>query len=75
MSHHGRIRADLPEVAVFVTLELSKSSWLIAAQAEPSGKTSSRRLSGGDVDGLPAPLRCLQAREERSFGQEAEIIL
>jgi transposase len=54
---------NLPEVAVFITRELSKSAWLLATQAVPSGKTSAHRLSGGDVEGLLTLLRRLQARE------------
>ena len=60
---------------MFVTLELSKSAWLLAAQAVPSGKTSAHRVSGGDVEGLLALLRRLQAREQRSSGREVAIIL
>lgn len=60
---------------MFVTLELSKSAWLLAAQAVPSGKTSAHRVSGGDAEGLLALLRRLQAREQRSSGREVAIIL
>ena len=45
---------------MLVTLELSKTAWLLAAQAIPSGKTSNHRLSGGDVGGLLSLLRRLQ---------------
>jgi transposase len=61
--------------AVFVSMELSKTSWLLAAQASPSGKTSSHKLDGGDADGLLALLRRLQAREQRATGGEVQIIL
>jgi len=60
---------------VFVSMELSKASWLLAAQASPSGKTSSHKLDGGDADGLLALLRRLQAREQRATGEEVQIIL
>jgi transposase len=60
---------------VFVSMELSKISWLLAAQASPSGKTSSHKLDGGDADGLLALLRRLQAREQRATGEEVQIIL
>jgi transposase len=50
--------------AVFVAMELSRSTWILAAQASPSGKTSSHRLEGGDADGLLALLRRLAAREQ-----------
>ena len=60
---------------VFVAMELSKASWLLAAQASPSGKASSHRLDGGDTDGLISLLRRLQARERRADGREVQIIL
>jgi transposase len=75
MSLNEQIQRNLPEVAVFVTLELSKSAWLLAAQAIPSGKTFAHRLGGGDVSGLLALLRRLQAREQRSSGRAVAIIL
>ena len=75
MSDYQQIQMNLPEVAVFIALELSKSAWLLAAQAVPSGKTSAHRLSGGDVEGLLTLLRRLKAREQRSSGREAAIIL
>jgi len=75
MRHIGQTEADRGDVVVFVALELSKASWLLAAQASPSGKTSSHRLDGGDVAGLLAVLRRLQAREQRASGQEVKIIL
>jgi transposase len=60
---------------LFVCMELSKTSWLLAAQASPSGKTSSHKLDGGDTDGLLALLRRLQAREQRATGEEVQVIL
>jgi transposase len=60
---------------VFVSMELSKASWLLAAQGSPSGKASSHKLEGGDTDGLLALLRRLQAREQRGSGEEVQIVL
>lgn len=60
---------------IFVALELSKSTWLLAAQASPSGKTTSHRLDGGDTAGLLALLRRMQAREQRGNGEEVQVIL
>ena len=61
---------------MFVAMELSKSAWLLAVQGSPSGKTSSHRLEGGDVAGLLALLRRLQAREQQACGGgEVQIIL
>ena len=60
---------------VFVALELSKSAWLLAAQGSPSGKTSLHRLDRGDVAGLLALLRRLQAREQRASGNQVQVLL
>ncbi len=60
---------------VFVALELSKSAWLLAAQGSPSGKTSLHRLDRGDVAGLLALLRRLQAREQRASGNQGQVVL
>lgn len=56
-------------------MELSKTTWLLAAQSSPSGKTSSHRLDGGDIAGLLALLRRLQAREKHAAGKDVQIVL
>jgi transposase len=61
--------------AVFVAMELSRSTWILAAQASPSGKTSSHRLEGGDADGLLALLRRLTAREQAAAGEDVQVVL
>src|SRR3954470_5545768 len=63
------------DAAVFVAMKLSKSAWLLAAQGSPSGKASSHRSEGGDIVGLLALLRRLQARERRANGEEVKIVL
>jgi transposase len=67
----GRVEHEHPArdgAVVFVAMELSKSGWLLASQGSPSGKTSSHRLRSGDIDGLLALLRRLQAREQQACG-------
>jgi hypothetical protein len=61
-------RSALDGAVVFVAMELSRSAWLLASQGSPSGKASSRRLRSGDVAGLLALLRRLQARERQVCG-------
>jgi transposase len=75
MRHMGQNEAARDGAVVFVAVELSKASWLLAAQASPSGKTSSHKLDGGDVAGLLALLRRLQARERRADGEEVRVVL
>jgi transposase len=75
MRHVEQTEAAWEDVVVFVALELSKANWLLAAQASPSGRASSHKLDGGDVDGLLALLRRLQARERRADGEQVRIAL
>ena len=63
------------QIIIFVALELSKSAWLLASQSKPRGKTSSHRLAGGDIVGLLALLRRLQAREQASARGEVQVVL
>ena len=70
-----RSEAAREGAVVFVAMELSKASWLLAAQSSPSGKTSSHKLDGGDIAGLLALLRRLQARERRAEGEEVRVVL
>jgi transposase len=75
MHHIEQTEAARNGAVVFVAMELSKSTWLLAAQASPSGKTSSHRLEGGDVAGLLERLRRLQAREQRASGDDVQIVV
>lgn len=47
---HAAIRTDLG--AIFVSLELSKSTWLVTALAPGSDKMSRHNVAGGDMAGL-----------------------
>jgi len=71
--HHHSVTAD--GGAVFIAAELSKSSWLLAAQGMPSGKASSHRLEAGDVGGLLALIARLRLREERIAGAPVPVVL
>jgi transposase len=63
------------QTIIFVALELSKSTWLLASQSSPSGKTSLHRLEGGDIVGLLALLRRLQTRERSGAPNEVQIVV
>jgi transposase len=47
---HAAIRVDLG--AIFVSLELSKSTWLLTSLAPGSEKMSRHSIAGGDIAGL-----------------------
>ena len=71
--HHRPVAAA--GAAVFIAVELSKSSRLLAAQGMPSGKASSQRLEAGDVGGLLALIARLRLREERTAGAPVPVVL
>ena len=75
MDQTEQAQAARDGAVVFVAMELSKATWLLAAQASPSGKTSSHKLDGGDIVGLLALLRRLQAREQRASGNEVQVVV
>ena len=49
MRHIEQTEAARDGAVVFIALELSKSTWLLAAQGSPSGKASLHRLDRGPV--------------------------
>jgi transposase len=60
------IRVDLG--AIFVSLELSKSTWLVTSLSPGSEKMSRHPVPGGD---LPALLTCLAALRDRAQARDA----
>ena len=75
MRHGEQPEAARDGAVVFVAMELSKASWLLATQASPSGKTSSHKLDGCDTDGLISLLRRLRARERGAHGEAVQVVL
>jgi len=75
MRHIEQTEAARDGAVVFIALELSKSTWLLAAQGSPSGKASLHRLDRGDIAGLLALLCRLQAREQRASGNQVQVVL
>lgn len=68
------IRTDLG--AVFVSLELSRSSWVITSLSPGNGeKMSKRAVSGGDVAGLLARFSQLKEKALARMGREFPIIV
>ena len=43
--------AETASATLFVALELSRSTWLVALHAPLTNKVSQHRLDGGDADG------------------------
>lgn len=67
-SQPAAIRVDLG--AIFVSLELSKSTWLVTSLSPGSERMSRHSLPGGD---LPALLACLGALRDKSRVREGRL--
>ena len=69
-----RVRNDLG--AIFVSLELSRSTWLVTALTPDNGEKMSRhQLRGGDLPGLLAKFEDLQSKFEKRTGNRFPIIV
>lgn len=67
------IRVDL--AAIFVSLELSRSKWLVTSLSPGGGERMSRHfVSGGDIAGLLAHFADLQRKGEVRAGQSFRVI-
>jgi transposase len=68
ISSPAAIRVDLG--AIFVSLELSKSTWLVTSLCPGSEKMSRHSVPGGD---RPALLACLRALREKTQAREGQL--
>ena len=71
--------STLPAVAaeratMFVALELSKSSWLVALHSPIADKVSLHRFVGGDVTGLLALIARKQTQAEARLGRTIRVL-
>ena len=71
--------STLPAVAaeratMFVALELSKSSWLVALHSPVADKVSLHRFVGGDVTGLLALIARKQMQAEARLGRAIRVL-
>jgi len=62
------IRVDLG--AIFISLELSKSSWLVTALSPGSAKMTRHSVPGGD---LPALLNCFSGLRDKACAREGKL--
>ncbi len=58
---------------LFVALELSRSTWLVALHSPVADKVSQHRIEGGDTDGLLALIRRKQGQAEEKLGQAVRV--
>jgi transposase len=61
-------------VRIFLALELSRSSWLVASHTPTADKISRHKLAAGDIDGLLALIERLRTRVEQKTGQPVQVI-
>jgi transposase len=64
---HAAIRVDFG--VIFVSLELSKSTWLVTSLAPASGKMSRNSIPGGDIAGLFTVLTDLRNKVQARLGK------
>jgi transposase len=68
------IRTDLG--AIFVSMELSRSRWLITSMSPGNGeKMSKHAVRGGDVTGLLARFSCLKEKTLARTGRRCPVIV
>ncbi|HSM42124.1 MAG TPA: IS110 family transposase [Afifellaceae bacterium] len=68
------VRNDLG--AIFVSLELSRSTWLVTSLSPGGGeKMSKHQVRGGDITGLLARVSQLQAKSKARTGQSYRLIV
>ena len=69
------IRTDLSAIFVFVSLELSRSTWLVTSLSPGGGeKMSKHSVPGGDISGLLMLFSRLTERARKRAGEEFPII-
>src|SRR5688500_10888793 len=61
-------------VRIYLALELSRSSWLVASHTPAADKISRHKLAAGDIDGLLALIERLRTRVEQKTGQPVQVI-
>ncbi|RVG13215.1 IS110 family transposase, partial [Sinorhizobium meliloti] len=70
----GTIRTDLG--AIFVSLELSRSTWLVTSLSPGGGEKMSRhQVDGGDLAGLLERFATLRRKAEARTGRRFPVIV
>ena len=66
--------AEAQTATLFVALELSKATWLVALHAPDRDKLSQHRLAGGDVEALFGLIDKTRARAEAQLGKPVRVV-
>jgi transposase len=62
------------DTTLFVALELSRKSWLVATSAPGESKISKRTMTAGDGAGLLVLLAELRDRSDKRIGQQVCVV-
>lgn len=62
------------ETTVYLALELSRSTWLVAARLPGSEKTKQHRIAAGDTDSLVSLISSLRGKTEARIGLPVEVV-
>lgn len=65
--------ADAVPATLFVALELSRSTWLVALHSPVADKVSQHRIEGGDADGLLALIARRRGQAEERLGRPVRV--
>src|SRR5829696_4976229 len=65
--------ADAAPATLFVALELSRSTWLVAVHSPVVNKVSQQRLEGGDTEGLLALITRKRIQTEEKLGRPVRV--
>ncbi len=60
-------------VTLYVALELSRSTWLVAIHSPIGAKVSQQRLEGGDTEGLLALITRKRIQAEEKLGRPVRV--
>ena len=66
--------ADPASATLFVALELSRSTWLVALHSPLSDKLSQHRIEGGDVEGLLALIARKREQAQARLGRPLRVV-
>lgn len=68
------LSAASPENVIYLALELSCSTWLVAARLPGASKSVLHRVAGGDTAGLLELIGTLRARSEARQGKGVDVV-
>src|SRR4029079_1347740 len=66
--------AETASATLFVALELSRSTWLVALHAPLTNKVSAHRLNAGAADGLLALITRKRSKAEEKLGRPVRVV-